>query len=285
MFDKFMKQEPEKEAMTADQIRAMREEERVNSVYPEDTAARKNVKIAVKYVVVAIATTIILVGLFAFSSLTSYLCANGIQYLSLIDDSSGFLYEAITKALQLALVLVITVLFGFFIKINFGWKGRPTSTWGKHVKICLIVAFAADILFLLKSRILGEPQLIVSGTIFSQVLYYLTKICLAPCANILLFVVLPSAIIKNILVLITDNKTQAEIPLIIATTVILTFGQLGMSWEGISGAGIAIALYALIQSAVYSVIYHRTEIVWFPVLVYAGVTVLYYPLSWLLYLI
>lgn len=285
MFDKFKKQEPEKKAMTADEIHAMREEERVNSVYPEDTAVKKNVKIAVKYIVMAITTAIILVGLFAFSSLTSYLCANGIQYFSLIDDSSGFLSEAMTKVLQLALVLVITVLFGFFIKVNFSWKGRPASTWGKYVKICLIAAFAADVLFLLKSRILGEPQLIVSGTIFSQTLYYLTKICLVPCANILLFLVLPSAVIKNVLVLITDNRTQAEIPLIVATTVILTLGQLGMSWEGISGAGIAIAIYALIQSAVCSVIYHRTEIVWFPVLVYAGVTVLYYPLSWLLYLI
>lgn len=285
MFDKLKKQEPEKEAMTAEEIRAIREDERINSVYPEDTVSRKNVKVAVKYIAVTVAAAAILVGLFAFSSLTSYLCANIAQYVSFLDNSSGFLTEAITKVLQLALVLVVTVLFGFFIKIDFGRKDRPVSIWGKSVAICIAVALAADILFLMKSRILSEPQLIVSGTVISQIFYYITKICLVPFANIMLFLVIPSAIIKNILVLITDNKSQAEIPLIVATTVILTLGQLGMSWESISGAGLAIAAYALIQSAVYSTIYHRTEVVWFPILTYAGVTVFYYVMSWLMYLI
>lgn len=285
MFDKFKKQEPEKEAMNAEEIRALREEERVNSIYPDETNVGRQVKITVRYLVVAIATAVILVGLFAFSSLTSYLWRNYAQYLSIVDNSSGFLTEAVTKVLQLALVLVIIVLFGFFIKINFSWKGRPANLWGKYVPICVAVAFAVDVLFLLKSRIFGESQLIVGGTAISQILYYFTKLCLVPCANILLFLVIPSAIIKNILVLITDNKSQAEIPLIFATTIILTLGQLGMSWQGISSAGFAIVFYALIQSVAYSVIYHRTEVVWFPVLVYVGVTVLYYPLSWLLYLI
>lgn len=140
-------------------------------------------------------------------------------------------------------------------------------------------------LFLLISRITGEPQLIVSGSEFSQIMYYLTKIVIVPLSSILFYVVLPSMILETVSALFFNSRAEIYTPLMVFSTVMLAAGQLGMSWAGISSAGFMIILYALIQSVACSVLYHRTQRIWLPIVLYAIVTALYYPLSGLLYLI
>ena len=138
---------------------------------------------------------------------------------------------------------------------------------------------------MLISRIFGGRAAGVSGSLFSQVMYYITKLAVVPFTNIMLYLVIPSAIIKIVVTLVSNSDKKVELPLTVLTTVTLTLGMLSMSWEGVRHAGLLLAVYALIQSASYSVVYHRTNTIWRPTLLYMGVTALYYPLSYLLNLI
>lgn len=284
MFGKKFKER--EEAMTADEIRQMREQERINSVYPNESPEKEKIKIIMKYAAVAAAAAVLFVLFFLLSGFLSSVSAILTGYLSVIDDSSGFLFEFVSKLVYLAAAAIVTSLLGFSMKKINGEKNRRNIEEDlKWIGVCAAVALGADVLFLLISRITGDPQLIVSGSVLSQILYYLTKIMLVPLSNIIFYVVLPSMILEFVSSLFFDSRAEIRIPLMIFSTVMLAAGQLGMSWAGISGAGFMITLYALIQSGVCSVLYHRTQRIWLPTLIYALVTALYYPLSGLMYLI
>lgn len=282
----FGKKSKEKEAMTAEEIRKIREQERIDSIYPDESPINGNVKIVLKYAAFAVIAVVLFVLFFMLSGFLSSVSDTAVGYLSVIDDSSGFLSEFVHKLLNLTAAFIVTSMLGFSLKKIKGEKNRRNiSDDAKWIGICAAVALGADVLFLLISRVTGEPQLIVSGSGFSQIMYYLTKVALVPASNILFYVVLPSMILETVSSLFFDSRAEICIPLMIFSTIMLAAGQLGMSWTGISNAGFMITLYALIQSAACSVLYHRTQRMWMPILLYALVTALYYPLSGLLYMI
>ena len=279
------KKQKEKQAMNTEEIRALREEERINSVFPEQSQSGKLINNLLVLLASLLTAAVVIVGLFYLNRLTSFMNAYALPYLWMIDDSSGFMTELLHCAIRLLFVLVICVLFGFALDINFSSVGRPKEVWQKHVNWCMLTAFGSDVLLMLISRIFGGRAAGVSGSLFSQVMYYITKLAVVPFTNIMLYLVIPSAIIKIVVTLVSNSDKKVELPLTVLTTVTLTLGMLGMSWEGVRGAGWLLSVYALIQSASYSVVYHRTNTIWKPTLLYMGVTALYYPLSYLLNLI
>ncbi|MGN0475428.1 MAG: hypothetical protein ACI4IJ_10085 [Acutalibacteraceae bacterium] len=275
-----------KEIITAEEIRRIREQERINSVSPEKSYEKEKIKIVLKYAAVTAVAAVLFVLFFLLSGFLSSVSGVIIGYLSVIDDSSGFLFEFVNKLIYLAAAAIVTLLFGFSLKKIRGEKKRGNIEGDfKWIGICTAAALVTDVLFLLISRITGASQLIVSGSVLSQIMYYLTKIMIVPLSNIIFYVVLPSMLLEFASSLFFNSRAEIRIPLMIFSTVMLAAGQLGMSWAGISGAGFMITLYALIQSGVCSVVYHRTQRIWLPILIYALVTALYYPLSGLLYLI
>lgn len=275
-----------KEIITAEEIRRIREQERINSVSPEKSYEKEKIKIVLKYAAVTAVAAVLFVLFFLLSGFLSSVSGVIIGYLSVIDDSSGFLFEFVNKLIYLAAAAIVTLLFGFSLKKIRGEKKRGNIEGDfKCIGICTAAALVTDVLFLLISRITGASQLIVSGSVLSQIMYYLTKIMIVPLSNIIFYVVLPSMLLEFASSLFFNSRADIRIPLMIFSTVMLAAGQLGMSWAGISGAGFMITLYALIQSGVCSVVYHRTQRIWLPILIYALVTALYYPLSGLLYLI
>lgn len=279
------KKQKEKQAMNAEEIRALREEERINSVFPEQSRSGKIINNLIVLLSALLTTALVFTGLFYLNRLTSFMNAYALPYLWMIDNSSGFMTELLHCLIRLLFVLAVCVLFGFALDINYSSKGRPKEVWGKYVKWCVLAAFGSDVLLMLVSRIFSGRAAGVSGSIFSQMMYYITKIGVIPFTNIMLYLVIPSAILRIVITLAANSDKKVELPLTVITTVILTLGMLGMSWTGVRGAGWLLSVYALIQSASYSVVYHRTNTIWKPTLLYTGVTALYYPLSYLLNLI
>lgn len=284
MFSKKAKEH--EEAMTAEEIRKIREQERIDSVCSDESHEKEKIKIVLKYTAVTAVAAVLFVLFFLLAGFLSSVSSVLLGYLSVIDDSSGFLFEFVNKLLYLASAAIVTSVLGFSLKKIKGEKKRgDIEDDFKWIGICTAVALVTDVLFLLISRITGASQLIVSGSVLSQIMYYLTKIMIVPLSNIIFYVVLPSMILEFISSLFFNSRAEIRIPLMIFSTIMLAAGQLGMSWAGISGAGFMITLYALIQSGVCSILYHRTQRIWLPILIYALVTALYYPLSGLLYLI
>ena len=279
------KQDGEKKAMTASEIRDMREEEMLDSVYREKTQQEKHVENGIIWGVTLIVTAVLVVGLHYLGVLESIISEFLLPFLWMVDDSSGFLAEFFAKLLELALILFVTVSFGFALNINYSSKGRPKETWKKLVGYATLAAFGIDVLYLVLSRIFSGPFTPPVGGIFSQVMYYITKLLIVPFAHVMLYLVVPSAIIKMILTLISHTREQTELPLTVAGSVILALGMLGMTWSDVKSAGFLIIFYVIVQAAAYSIIYHRTDTIWRPVLLYSGVTGTYYILAWLLSLI
>lgn len=275
----------EKKGMTAEEIRAMREEERINSVFPEERRAPIVLRRLLEITVSVVTAAALVAGLFYLNRLTAFLNAYALPYLWMIGDSSGYLAELLHSVIRLLVVALVCCLFGFALEINFSKGTRPKEVWQKPARICLWVAFGSDVLYALGSRLLvGRPEA-VTGSVFSQIMYYFTKIAVVPAANVLLFLVLPSAIMKILVTLASESHKRIELPLILTSTVTLTLGMLGMTWSGVKNAGWLLVGYALLQSAACSVLYHRTNNVRRVILLYAAVTALYYPLAWLLRLV
>lgn len=279
------KAEQKKQGMTAEQIRAMREEERIASVLPEKTRSQKNLEWLFIWLATVVTTAVVIVVLHYLEQLMGILCSMVLPYLWMVDNSSGFLAELVTKVMELGVVVLVIIGFDFALDINFASTGRPSEVWRKQVKYCLLAAFGSDLLFVVMSRILTGGDVGVRGSLLSRILYYVTKIGVLPLANVMLYLVIPSAVVRMILIFVSDTKEKTELPLTVAATVTLTLGMIGVSASGILGAGFAVLVYVLIQSAAYSVLYHRTNVIWPPVVLYAFVTALYYPVAALLHAI
>lgn len=276
------KKHEEKKAMTAEEIRAMREQERLDSVYPEPTPVRNGPRKVIPWLAVLVLTVVLLAaGMLIYDWLISALVyLDG--YLAGVDFDSGLLTESVIVLLRSGIVLVVAMAVGRLLKIDMSSKCAPFAEWGKSLKTWLLVALAADALFLLGSWLAGKSVELTSSPGMYPIVYYILKIFFVPLENIILFVAIPSQIIGHVAPFIFDSKKESELPLMISSTVILAAAQLGMTWSGIAGADIVIIVYGLIQSAACSVLYHRSGNVWVPTAVYSGVTVLYYLMSWLL---
>ena len=204
------KKQKEKQAMNTEEIRALREEERINSVFPEQSQSGKLINNLLVLLASLLTAAVVIVGLFYLNRLTSFMNAYALPYLWMIDDSSGFMTELLHCAIRLLFVLVICVLFGFALDINFSSVGRPKEVWQKHVNWCMLTAFGSDVLLMLISRIFGGRAAGVSGSLFSQVMYYITKLAVVPFTNIMLYLVIPSAIIKIVVTLVSNSADRSH---------------------------------------------------------------------------
>ena len=104
-------------------------------------------------------------------------------------------------------------------------------------------------------------------------------IAVVPASNVLLYLVLPSAVIRMLLTLVSDTKERAELPLTIVCAVVMAFAMLGITPNHIENYGASIFFFTLIQSAPCSLLYHRTNIIRCTILLYAGVSALYLALA------
>lgn len=272
------KKNEEKKGMTAEEIRAMREQERIDSVYPEPKLVRNSARNILRWVAVLGLTAILLV---VWELLFNGLLF-GLIYLDRFLSSFVFLSDPVIVMIRSAVVLAAALFIGHILKININFECAPFAEWSKSFKICLIIALAADVIFLLGSWFAGGSIELSSAPGMYEIVYYIMKIFIVPLENIILFVAIPSQIIEYISTFIFESRKQAERPLIVSSTVILAAAQLGLTWSSLVSADAVIIAYALIQSAVCSVLYHRSRNVWVPTAVYSGVTVLYYLMSWLL---
>ncbi len=272
----------EKQGMDAEEVRAFREQERMDSVYLDRPSHKKALYTALNYCTAALTGAVILVALYYGSLLTGYLFSAILPYFDFVDDSAGFLADLVTAVLHLLLFGIIAILFGFALDINYKGHGRPKEVWGKDVKYILPAAFGSCVLYVVIHHFTSGGSFTVSGSLLSQILYYFTAIAVVPAANILLYLVLPSAVIRMLLTVISDTKERTELPLIIAGTLIMTFAMLGITPRHIDNFGAAIFVFTLIQSAACSLLYHRTNVIRYTVLLYAGVSGLYLALAALL---
>ena len=269
----------ENQCMTAEQIRELREQERMDSVYLEEPVAKKALYTAVNYAVAALTGAVILVALYYCNLLTGHLHSEILPHLYAVDDSAGFVNDLLACILNILLFAAIAVLFGFALDINYAGHGRPREAWGKYIKFILPAAFGSCLLYVVIHHIVTGGSFRVTGSIFSQILYYFTMIAVMPAANVLLYLVLPSAVIRMLLTVVSDTKERAELPLTLVSAAVMTFGMLGITPGHIENYGAAVFSFALIQSAACSLLYHRTNVIRYTILMYAGVSALYLALA------
>ena len=261
--------------MTAEEIRGLREQERIDSVYIEPPASKKAWYFTFNCLAASATAIVILIGLYYAGKLTGYVRSLIQPYLWMVDDSSGFLTDMIAGCLNIALFAAIAVFFGFALDINFARNGRPREVWGGQIKFILPAALLSCAGYALLRFFSSGGAFTVGGSILSRCLYYFNMLTIVPAANTMLFLVLPSAIIRMVLTLVSDTKERMEIPMIVASAVIMTLGLLGVNPANIALSGYSTAAFALIVSALCSVLYHRTNVIWGTVLMYSGVSGLY----------
>ncbi|MBQ5545581.1 MAG: hypothetical protein IIU00_07850 [Clostridia bacterium] len=285
MLNKKGKKSEEKAAMFADEIRELRELERLDSVYTEQSRSVRTHDMLIISLITMALGALILTGLYFAEKYLGNLRNTALFYLWMIDDSAGFMTDTVTAVIHLLLFTLIAVCFGFALDINFSRSGRPKEVWGKNIRFILLASFGSCVLYAGGHYLLTGSSFALTGSILSKSLYYFFMLTVVPTANVLLYLVLPSAIIRMILVLVSDTKEKTELPLIFAGTAIMTLGLLGIIPRSIENFGWIIFLFTLIQSAACSVLYHRTDTIWPVVLMYSGVSATYYILAALLHLL
>ena len=257
----------------------LREQERLESVFPEQSAFHKILYTSANYTTAALTGAAILFALYFANLMIYYLRSEIMPFLDAVDDSAGFLADAVTGILNILVFAVIAVLFGFALDINYSGHGRPKQIWGKYVKCILPAAFGSCFLYVVIRHFAVGSSFRVTGSILSQILYYITMIAVVPASNVLLYLVLPSAVIRMLMTLVSDTKERAELPLTIVCAVVMAFAMLGITPNHIENYGASIFFFTLIQSASCSLLYHRTNIIRCTILLYAGVSALYLALA------
>ena len=170
----------EKQGMDAEEVRAFREQERMDSVYLDRPSHKKALYTALNYCTAALTGAVILVALYYGSLLTGYLFSAILPYFDFVDDSAGFLADLVTAVLHLLLFGIIAILFGFALDINYKGHGRPKEVWGKDVKYILPAAFGSCVLYVVIHHFTSGGSFTVSGSLLSQILYYFTAIAVVP---------------------------------------------------------------------------------------------------------
>lgn len=276
------KNSEEKKAMNAVEIREPREQERMDSVYMEQPASKKALHTAINYIVALAAGAVILVALYYEDMLVSHIRPTVVLYLWMIDDSAGFLGDTVNALLNMLIFALIAVFFGFALDINYSAHGRPKEAWGEYIKYILPAAFGSCFLYAVIRHFIAGGSFNVPGSILSKCLYYFCIIAIVPAANVLMYLVLPAAIIRMLLVVVSDTKKRAELPATIASALVMTFAQLGVTPNHIQLYGAGIFIFTLIQSAACSFLYHRINVIRYTILLYSGVSALYLLLAGLL---
>ncbi len=276
------KNSEEKKAMNAVEIREPREQERMDSVYMEQPASKKALYTAINYIVALAAGAVILVALYYEDMLVSHIRPTVVLYLWMIDDSAGFLGDTVNALLNMLIFALIAVFFGFALDINYSAHGRPKEAWGEYIKYILPAAFGSCFLYAVIRHFIAGGSFNVPGSILSKCLYYFCIIAIVPAANVLMYLVLPAAIIRMLLVVVSDTKKRAELPATIASALVMTFAQLGVTPNHIQLYGAGIFIFTLIQSAACSFLYHRINVIRYTILLYSGVSALYLLLAALL---
>ena len=268
--------------MNAGEIREPREQERMDSVYMEQPASKKALYTAINYIVALAAGAVILVALYYEDMLVSHIRPTVVLYLWMIDDSAGFLGDTVNALLNMLIFALIAVFFGFALDINYSAHGRPKEAWGEYIKYILPAAFGSCFLYAVIRHFIAGGSFNVPGSILSKCLYYFCIIAIVPAANVLMYLVLPAAIIRMLLVVVSDTKKRAELPATIASALVMTFAQLGVTPNHIQLYGAGIFIFTLIQSAACSFLYHRINVIRYTILLYSGVSALYLLLAALL---
>ena len=276
------KNSEEKKAMNAVEIREPREQERMDSVYMEQPASKKALYTAINYIVALAAGAVILVALYYEDMLVSHIRPTVVLYLWMIDDSAGFLGDTVNALLNMLIFALIAVFFGFALDINYSAHGRPKEAWGEYIKYILPAAFGSCFLYAVIRHFIAGGSFNVPGSILSKCLYYFCIIAIVPAANVLMYLVLPAAINRMLLVVVSDTKKRAELPATIASALVMTFAQLGVTPNHIQLYCAGIFIFTLIQSAACSFLYHRTNVIRYTILLYSGVSALYLLLAALL---
>ena len=137
----------EKQGMTAEEIRQLREQERMDSVYDQQTVSKRVLFTSLNYLAAFAAGAAILVALYYENMLVSWLRSEIAIYLWMIDDSSSFLADAMAAVLHLLIYTLAAVLFGFALDINYAGHGRPKEVWGRYVRFILPAAFGSCLLY------------------------------------------------------------------------------------------------------------------------------------------
>ena len=279
------KKQDEKKAMTAAEIRTMREEEMLDSVYREKTARERHIETVLVWVAAVLSTALIMTVLHFSHMFITKMAAFVIPYLWMIPCNKLYLSDFLIKLTGLILAVLLIILFDFALNINFSTRARPKEKWKKIVKIVGLTAFGVDILYAVIGRFFGTGFTAPSGGILSLIVYYLHKLLLVPVTDVLCYLVIPSATVRFILMLIAETREKTELPLLLSGWCVMAFGLLGLSWNGVVLAGAWVILYQLMQAGACSILYHRTDTVWRPVMLYFGLTGTYYIVGWLLSLL
>ena len=266
----------EKKVLTSEEIS---ENERIDSVYTEQSVPKKILYTSLNYLAAFALGAVILTALYYEDMLISNLRSAILPFLGMIDDSSGFLSDMIAAVLNILVFTLAAVLFGFALDINYSAHGRPIEAWGKYVRFILPAAFGSCVLYVVIHHFVSGSSFAVSGTVFSQILYYINMIAVVPAANVLLYLVLPNAMIRMLLVIVSDSRERAELPLAVSGTLIMAIAMLGITPNHIENYGAAVFAFALIQSAACSFLYQRTNVIRYTVLMYSGVSALYLGLT------
>ena len=265
--------------MTAEQIRELREQERMDSVCFEPPASKKALFVALNYAVSIAAGALMLFAFYYVNILIGFLRSEIQPSLYAVDNSAGFLTDLITGILNTVLFGVIAVLFGFALDINYSGRGRPREVWGSSLKFILPAAFGSCLVYSLISNLADGSVFSLSGSILSKCLYYLTMIVVVPSANVLLYLVLPSAVMRILLTLVSDTKENTELPLTVTSAAVMAIAMLGITPGNIENFGLTVALFTLLQSALCSILYHRTNVIRYTILMHSGVSALYLALA------
>lgn len=255
------------------------EEIRLDSPYAQEPVSKDLFYSVITYIAAFAAGAVILIGLYYEDMLVSILKSAILPYLSMLDDSSGFLTDMTGAVLHLLFFVIIAVFFGFALDMNFSVHGRPKEIWAKYIPYILSAAFASCALYIAVHHLATGKTFHLTGSPLSQGLYYLNMIVIVPAANVLLYLVLPAAIIRMLLTVVSDTRDRAELPLMIVGALVMTLAQLGITPKNIVNYGFGVTAFALIQSALCSVLYRRTNTIWRVILLYSGVSAMYLALA------
>ena len=144
------------------------EQKRLDLVYSEEPVSKNLFYNIVTYFSAFAAGAVILTGLYYEDRLVSMLRSFILPYLSIIDDSSGFLSDMVTSVINLLFFLIIAILFGFALDMNYSVHGRPKEIWAKYIKYILPAAFASCLLYIAVHHLATGKTFHLTGSPLSQ---------------------------------------------------------------------------------------------------------------------
>ena len=115
MLNKKGKKSEEKAAMFADEIRELRELERLDSVYTEQSRSVRTHDMLIISLITMALGALILTGLYFAEKYLGNLRNTALFYLWMIDDSAGFMTDTVTAVIHL---LLFTLFLLYYLRGN-----------------------------------------------------------------------------------------------------------------------------------------------------------------------